>query len=98
MVTSTVAFFLFIHIFGKSKSNSKIILYFLIVGLLNFNSQGGSYFIECNENCIIWSEQVKEVNEGSRELYVHWPMGEEILTGLQMQKTRDQILRHFRKK
>ena len=76
VVTSTVAFFLFIHIFGKSKSNSKIILYFLIVGLLNFNFQGGSYFIECNENCTIWSEQVKEVKEGSRELYVHWPMGE----------------------
>lgn len=76
VVTSTVAFFLFIHIIGKSKINSKVILYFLLVGLFNFNSQGGSYFIECNENCIIWKEQVKEVNEGSREVYVHWPMGE----------------------
>ena len=76
VVTSTVAFFLLIHLFGKSKSNSKVILYFLLVGLLNFNSQGGNYFIECNENCIIWSEQVKEVKEGSREIYVHWPMGE----------------------
>ena len=70
----------------------------MIVGLLNFNFQGGSYFIECNENCTIWSEQVKEVKEGSRELYVHWPMGEGNPYWFTDAKNRDQILRHFKKK
>ncbi len=76
VVASTISFFLIIHILKKYKLSTRVILFFLFVGLLNFNSQGGRYFIECDENCIVWDQQVQQVKEGSRQIYIHWPMGE----------------------
>lgn len=76
VVTSTISFLLVIHLINKSKINNVVIFYFLLIGLLNFNTQGSRYFIECNEFCTTWSQQIKEVSQGNREYFVHWPIGE----------------------
>jgi hypothetical protein len=76
VVVSTISFFLIIHILKKYKISGKVVIFFLFVGLLNFNSQGGRYFIECDENCVTWGQQVQQVKEGSRQIYIHWPIGE----------------------
>ena len=76
VVPTTVIFFLFIHFLGRNVTFNRYILFFLVIGILNFHSQGGTYFINCDEHCISWDTQVINVSNGEVDKYVHWPMGE----------------------
>jgi hypothetical protein len=75
VVPTTVIFFLFIHHIGKKNLLNKYILFFLFIGILNFQTQGGTYFVDCGEHCVTWEIQVDKVNNGEIDKYVHWPMG-----------------------
>ena len=76
VVPTTVIFFLFIHYLGKNNLLNKYILFFLFIGILNFQTQGGAYFVNCHEHCVSWDIQVDKVNNEETDKYVHWPMGE----------------------
>ena len=76
VVPTTVIFFLFIHHIGKNNLVNKYILFFLLLGILNFQTQGGAYFVDCDEHCVSWDIQVDKVNNEEIDKYVHWPMGE----------------------
>lgn len=76
VVPTTVIFFLFIHYLGKNNLLNKYILFFLFIGILNFQTQGGAYFVNCDEHCVSWDIQVDKVNNEEIDKYVHWPMGE----------------------
>lgn len=76
VVASTLTLFIFFEMI-KSKLAFKIFFSFLFLSsIYNFNVQGGSYFIECNEYCIPWNEQLNNISNNLTDKYIHWPMGE----------------------
>lgn len=76
VVSSTVIFFIYIEFIKDSKKLQNTIFVIILISLLNFRYQGGDYFIDCNEYCTSWPEQVELVKNNSLDKYIHWPIGE----------------------
>ena len=76
VVASTVIFFIYLEFINDFKKIQNTIFIIILISLLNFSLQGGDYFIECNEYCISWPEQVERVEKESLDKYIHWPIGE----------------------
>ncbi len=76
VVASTLVMFIIFEFFMDRKEFAVVFLFFLFVSIYNFNTQGGSYFIECNQYCIGWNDQIKNIQNGIQDKYIHWPMGE----------------------
>ena len=75
VVASTLIFFLYLELINRYKIFQNTIYIVILVSLVNLQFQGGKYFIECNEYCISWPEQVKLVEQQSLDKYTHWPIG-----------------------
>lgn len=76
---SVISTIIFLFVLNFLQTNSKYFKYYFIPFLLiytsNFHLQGGQYFIECTEYCIVWEEQVYNVETGIQTNYIHWPIG-----------------------
>lgn len=76
VVSSTLMFFLYLELINHYKLFENTIFIVILVSIFNLQLQGGKYFIECNEYCISWPEQVKFVEKQTLDKYIHWPIGE----------------------
>ena len=76
VVASTLTLFIVFQTLKSDSATTLFFAFFFITSIYNFNVQGGSYFIECNEYCISWEKQLSDVSSNVADKYVHWPMGE----------------------
>lgn len=76
VVISSILFLFYIDFFIERNIMKYFVIYIFFISIFNFYSQGGRYFIDCNENCVVWPNQITNVESNVQDLYIHWPIGE----------------------
>ncbi len=76
VVPSTILFFVFLHYFSEIKYGHIVLIFIFTIGLINTSYQSGVYFIDCQDYCSSWQNQIEAYDTGSSKIIAHWPLGE----------------------
>ena len=75
-VPSTILFFLLLHYLSQINYGHLFLIFIFSITLINTSYQNSSYFINCEDYCSSWENQLEEYNNGNSKIIIHWPIGE----------------------